>query len=77
LEKAQWSQKKVSGECWKVPEGKTIYQQRDLKTEKAGVVSGKFWNIYSLGKGTVKILLIQSGILLDEVEGSRKVLLWS
>jgi hypothetical protein len=40
LEKAQWSQKKVSGECWKVPEGKTISQQRDLKTEKAGAVSG-------------------------------------
>jgi len=30
-----------------------------------------------LGEGTVKILLIQYGILLDKVEGSRKVCLWS
>jgi len=33
--------------------------------------------IGKIGKGTVKILLIQSGILLDMVEGSGKVPLWS
>ena len=79
--------KEICGEGWKVPEEKTISQQGDLKVEKAGAVSGVMRKILEhllIGKrysqdiiNSIWDLSPAYGILLDEVEGSRRVLLWS